>query len=685
MFLRRFLRGSLSRAFSTKKEVASMDKVKQYIPIRKEMNLTHLSQLLKVNLQEIMKSYLEIEGLTYCSRDVLVSQETAEILINEYNCLPVYVEEVIKVPRSPVVTIMGHVDHGKTTLLDSLRNSKICASEFGGITQSIGAFSVQTASGKITFIDTPGHLAFRNMRAKGAEITDIIVLVVCASEGVQPQTLECINHALGCDVPIIVAINKIDLASAEVERVEMELLKAGLVLDKFGGEVLHVPISAKKKMNLDKLEEMILFKAELMELKEVSNVPARGYIIESKVLEGRGPLVSLLVKRGTLKVGDAITAGSTYGVVKELLDENGKQLKQISLSDAAEILGFKGLPSLGDTFMVTSNLDLAKYAAGHKRQEISSYKFSETTESEEKIIIPNMSSIERRKLMSKDPSVLVQRLQSDIEKLESGETTMEECRSIRQLSKRLDKSVQEQIDQISLMFSEKSEGMNIKLVLKAKNVGMLEALEKSIKHNKDTNGVKVHVISAKVGNLGQEDIIIADLFKATILCMDVKLDNHFLKQAETLKIPVKSHKIIYHLLEDIENMVKDVAEPSEDIVSGKAEVRSIYEITVNKSKNYVEKTKVAGLLVTDGTLYKKMLFKVIRKGEEIASGLRVSSLKILKENAKEVKKGVECGIIIDDFDELSEKDVLVSYEVRELPKRFKNERKEVSANEVKDK
>lgn len=585
MFLRRLLRTSLSRGFGKKVEKISMEQIKKYIPIRKEITLTDLSYMLGIHPTEVVKTYLEIEGLTYSDPDALVSQETAEILINEFNCLPLFVEEAIKVHRSPIVTIMGHVDHGKTTLLDSLRNSKICASEFGGITQSIGAFSVQTSSGKITFIDTPGHLAFQNMRAKGAEITDIIILVVCASEGVQPQTLECIDHALTCEVPIIVAINKIDLSSAEVERVEMELLKAGLVLEKFGGDTLCVPISAKKKLGLDKLEETILFKAELMDLKEVADVPARGFIIESKMLDGRGPLCSLIVKRGTLKVGDSITAGSAYGTVKKLLDENGKELKEISLSGAAEVIGFRGLPMLGNPFLVTSNLEKAKLIAGRKRTDSLNFKYSDLYDNEEKVIIPSMSTYERKKMMGKDPSLLVQRLKTEMEQIESGEISIDDCKSIRQLNKRVDKSVQEQIDMISSLFDEKSEGPNIKLILKAKNVGMLEAMEKSIKALDNTNGIKVHVISSKVGNLSQEDIIIAEMFNAAILCMNVKLDKHFTTQAENLNIPIKSHKIIYHLLQDVENIIKDTAEPSVDIVTGKAEVKSIYEVTVNKSMN----------------------------------------------------------------------------------------------------
>lgn len=653
--------------------------------LEKDLTVIELAQVLKVDLSKVLASFAQFEDIENPPIESLVSTDVAEMIVKEFGQVPIISSKEIKVDRSPIVTIMGHVDHGKTTLLDGLRNSSICATEYGGITQSIGAFKVKTSSGEITFIDTPGHLAFKNMRERGAEITDIIVLVVCASEGVRPQTLECIDHALSYEVPIIVALNKIDLSSAEISRVEMELLKAGLVLDKFGGEVLHVPISAKKKINLDKLEETILFQAELMQLQEAADVRARGFVIESKILEGRGPLCSVIVKRGTLKVGDPIVAGPAYGVVKRLLNENMTELKEVGLSSAAEVIGLKGLPNMGDPFIVTHSLKLAEKIASRNEKKLSEVKLSENRTPDEKFVIPKMSYVERKKLMNRDTSMLVERLKEEVSKVESGEISAGESSALRQMQKRNEKSIHEQIEMIESMFNEKDDGAHVKIILKAKNSGMLEAMEKSIKELSKQKAVRAFIISSQVGTITNDDLTISEMFQAAILCMNVKLEKPVMNAAEKKKIPIKSHKIIYHLLQDVENLMRDQLEKSVDIVSGKAEVKDIYEVTVNKSKEYLGKVKVAGLTVVEGNLVKRLLFKVIRNGSEIANGIKASSLKVLKENAKEVKKGGDCGIILEDYDELQKGDIVVSYEVKEVPKKFKNERKEVSFEDVKDK
>jgi translation initiation factor IF-2 len=461
----------------------------------------------------------------------------------------------------------------------------------------------------------------------------------------------------------------------------MELLKAGILLDKYGGETMHVPISAKKKIGLDKLEETILFKAELMELQEAADVRARGFIIESKILEGRGSLCSLIVKRGTLKIGDPIVAGSAHGIVKKLLDENMKEVKTASLSEAVEVIGFKGLPNMGDPFTVTTTIKRAEVIASYMKKSQTWSKLEEKRPEDEKLILPRMSSYERRKFMNRDPSLLVERLKNEVEELDSGKKSLEEISSIQKLMKFNDKTVQEHIDMISSLFDTKHEGPNVKIILKAKNMGMLEAMENTVKSLDNKNGVKLNIISAQIGSITNDDITIAEMFKAAILCMNVKLENNILAQAEKLKIPIKSHKIIYHLLQDVENLIKDQIMTEKIIVSGKAEVKNIYEIS-DKGKG---KIKVAGLTVIDGSIIKRLLFKILRNGEEIASGLKVSSLKILKENAKEVKKGSECGLIFEDFDELKQGDLICSYEVKQLEKSFKNERKEVSFEDVKDK
>jgi translation initiation factor IF-2 len=488
----------------------------------------------------------------------------------------------LKFPRPPIVTIMGHVDHGKTTLLDSLRNSSVCASEFGGITQGIGAFSLKTKSGEITFIDTPGHLAFTNMRAKGVEVTDIIVLVVCASEGIQPQTLECLDHAKSAEVPIIVAINKIDLPSANLQKVELELLKLGLELDKHGGDVLHVNISAKNKIGLDDLIDTILLQAELMELAEVVDCPARGYVLESRYTPGIGNVCNIINTKGTLKIDDYITAGEAYGKVKKMQDEYGNDLKSLTPSKPAEIIGFKVLPKSGSKYLVTDNQ--AEAMSMSKTQTSESHKVisQELLTKEEKIVIPSLSFKERRALMNYDTSMLVERLETELEKIKSGELNPEGSRSISQLSKKVDKPIEEQIKNISNLFQSKNEPESIKLILKAQNFGMLEAVEKSIKKLEEAKGIKIYLIKSNVGVIAQEDLDMAQENQAPILCMNVKIDKHIENAAKKANIALKSHKIIYHLLNDVEMLIKDFKETTKEVLLGKALVKDKFEISINK-------------------------------------------------------------------------------------------------------
>lgn len=586
MFVRTISRFSIGacRAYFKKQPQLNLQKIKKYVEISRDLTLDGLAEKIGVSTSELTNAYLDIEGGTSVDPEILLGQETIEILINEFNCLPIWLEQEKKVYRPPVVTIMGHVDHGKTTLLDSLRNSSICATEYGGITQSIGAFSVKASDGQnITFIDTPGHLAFSDMRARGAEITDIIVLVVCAVEGVQPQTIECIEHAKSWEVPIIVALNKVDLSAAEVERVEMQLLKAGLELDKFGGDVLHVPISAKKKTNIEKLEEAILFKSELMELKDVKDVKARGYVLESKFLEGRGSLCSVIIKRGTLNVGDCITAGGSFGMVKRLVNENGKELKSISLSEAAELIGFRSLPNSGDHFMAVHNIEKAQVIAKRKIAERTKITSLEKMNIEEKFVIPTISYNERQQLRNRNISPLVKRLKEELENVETGKKDSLEVRSLNQMHKKSEKPIQEQIDMISEIFQDKLDENGLRLILKAQNFGMLEAVEKSVKQIEFTKKVPIAIIKCEIGSITQEDVEIAKEFDAPIFCMNIRLDKNILSQATKAKVPIKSHKIIYHLLEDIEKIIKDKFESKTEIVHGKALVKNIFVVTQGKS------------------------------------------------------------------------------------------------------
>lgn len=580
----RLLSTSLARSYTKKPVVGLMAQSKKYIEVPPELTLTELAHRLKVPLFELQKVYLEIEELATANSETIISRETSEILINEYGCLPLFSVPEEKKPRPPVITIMGHVDHGKTTLLDSLRNSKICDSEFGGITQGIGAFTVKSSQGEITVIDTPGHLAFKNMRARGAEITDIIVLVICAVEGVQPQTMECIEHARNLDVPLIIALNKIDLPAADPLRVENQLLKIGIELDKYGGDVMIVPISAKKKIGLDKLEEAILFKAELMELKETFDCRARGFIIESRYVKGRGNVCSVIVKRGTLKVNDPVTSGCTYGTVKSLLNEYGKELKSIGPAQAAEIIGFKDCPVAGDPILVVHSVAKAIIVM-QSNQSLATTKMAEEAQMRDiKVIIPKLSYKEKKSMRNQDTSMLVQRLKDELEKVETGQIDPLEAKAINQLHKRVNISVSEQIENISKIFDEKPEEKNIRLILKANNYGMLEAVQKAIETMAEKKGVKVYIIKANVGTIAQEDLDVAAEYDANIFCMNVSLSKFVLNEATKANISIKSHKIIYHLLDDVEKMIHDLINVNTIIEHGKAQVKNLYDVTVNKSK-----------------------------------------------------------------------------------------------------
>ena len=566
-------------------EAITMKESKKFIVVPPELTLEGLAQKLNVVVKDLIPIYQDIEEGANTDHDTIMSRETAEIIINEYNYFPLFTEPEIKLPRPPVVTIMGHLDHGKTTLLDALRNSSICATEFGGITQGIGAFTVKSSDGnEITFIDTPGHLAFKNMRSRGAQVTDIIILVVCAVEGVQPQTMECIEHAMSADVPIIVALNKIDLPAASVERVELQLVKAGLELDKYGGDVLVVPISAKKKIGLDKLEETIAFKAELMELTEAVDCLARGYILESKYVEGKGSLCSVIVRRGTLKIHDNIVAGSCYGSIKQIINEKGVKLQSIGPAQAAEIVGFKDLPNSGESFLVTEIFQKAIKVAKRKESEKSKILSTASKSTEEKIVIPTLSYLEKRSMRNNDPSLLVARLKTELENVATGQIDPLEARAINQLHKKGNKPILDQIESISKIFLNKDDVNSLRVILKAQNFGMLEAVEKSIQELSAKKKVKIHIIRSNVGGIVQEDLELSEEYNAPIFCMNIKLHKSTLLDAAKANISLKSHKVIYHLLDDIENMIKDITESSVEIQHGKALVKSIFEISSNKSK-----------------------------------------------------------------------------------------------------
>ena len=489
-------------------------------------------------------------------------------------------------PRPPVVTIMGHVDHGKTTLLDTIRNSRVVLSEAGGITQAIGAYSVERNGKKITFIDTPGHAAFTEMRARGAKITDIVVLVVAADDGVMPQTKEAIDHARASNCPIIVAINKIDKHNANPDRAKQELSELGLLPEEWGGTVPYVGISALKGTNVPLLLDTIQLVAEVEEYKANPSRLATGYVIESKLDKSKGPTATLLVKAGTLHVSDIVVVGNVWGKVRTMTNDLGKQVRQALPSDAVSITGLSEVPQAGDQFLVF-------------KDERQARSISETR------------------------------------------------------TQRAKAQAQAQTSVISLdqLFKEKAEGEipELNLMLKTDTSGSAEAMKGSLEKI-DVNGAKLNIIRASVGPVTETDVLLAQASRAVIIAFNVIALSNVKDFAKAKGVDIRSYNIIYKLLEDIEAAMKGMLAPVyEDKVCGQAEVRETFKVT--------KLGTIAGCYVTDGLVKRNCLVEVIREGIVIYSG-KLSSLRRFKDDVKEVKQGFDCGIMVQNFNDIKVGDIM---------------------------
>lgn len=499
-------------------------------------------------------------------------------------------EEDLK-PRPPVVTIMGHVDHGKTSLLDVIRKSHVTQTEAGGITQHIGAYTVNIKGNKITFFDTPGHEAFTSMRARGAQATDIAVLVVAADDGVMPQTIEAINHSKAANVPIIVAINKIDRPNANPDRVKQELAEYGLVAEDWGGDTICVPVSAKTKEGIDNLLEMILLVAEMAELKANPNRLAKGVVIESKLDKGRGPVATVLIKNGTLNIGDHMVAGVTYGKVRAMFDDKGKSVKSAGPSIPVEVLGFNEVPDAGDIMNVVKDEKGAKQIA-EKRIEAS-----------------------RDKMFNDAHRVTLENLFSQIEEGEVKE---------------------------------------LNIIVKGDVQGSVEALQQSLERLSNEN-VKVKVIHGGVGAITEYDVMLASASNAVIIGFNVRPDTKSRMLAEKEKVDIKTYRIIYEVLDDIEAAMKGMLEPEyKEVVKGRAEVRAIFKVSSIGT--------IAGCYVTEGKINRANDIRVIRNGIVINEG-KLASLKRFKDDVKEVSEGYECGLNIEKFNDIKEGDIIESFEM----------------------
>ncbi|MEB2298075.1 translation initiation factor IF-2 [Lysinibacillus xylanilyticus] len=496
--------------------------------------------------------------------------------------------------RPPVVTIMGHVDHGKTTLLDSIRNTKVTAGEAGGITQHIGAYQVTEGDKKITFLDTPGHAAFTTMRARGAKVTDLTILVVAADDGVMPQTVEAINHAKAAEVPIIVAVNKMDKPSANPDRVMQELTEHGLVPEAWGGETIFVPISALKGEGIDTLLEMILLVAEVGELKASPNRLALGTVIEAQLDKGRGSVATLLVQDGTLKVGDPIVVGHTYGRVRAMVNDKGRRVKEAGPSTPVEITGLNDVPQAGDRFVVFEDEKTARQVGETRAMTAIQAQRSE----KQRVTLDNL-----------------------FEQMSQGE--MKE----------------------------------LNLIVKADVQGTVEAMAASLMKI-DVEGVNVKIIHTGAGAITESDISLAAASNAIVIGFNVRPDVNAKRAAEEEGVDIRLHRIIYKVIEEIEQAMKGMLDPEfvEKII-GQAEVRQ----TIKVSKVGT----IAGSYVTEGKVTRDSGVRVIRENVVIFEG-ELDTLKRFKDEVKEVAKGYECGITITNFNDIKEGDIIEAYIMEEV-------------------
>ncbi len=573
---------------------------------KENMTVAELSAALGVSSSEIIKKLMSLGMLMNINASL--DFDTAEIITLDYNKtlkkestrdeinfeeLEIIDKEEDLVERPPVITIMGHVDHGKTTLLDTIRKTNVAGGEAGGITQAIGAYQIEYNGKKLTFIDTPGHAAFTEMRARGASITDIVIIIVAADDGVMPQTREAIDHAKAAGVPIIVAVNKIDKATANVERVLTEMSAAGIQPEEWGGDTMFVKISAATGEGIDDLLERILLLSEMAELKANPNRYAIGTVIESKLDKNSGVVTNLLIQNGTLRLGDPIVIGSSAGKVRTLTNDKGESLVEALPSMPVSITGLSESPSAGDKFMAFENEKKAKKVA------------------------------EQRKELEKERN---SRPKTNIS--------------------------------LNDLFSRKEAGeKEINIILKADVKGSEEAVKNSLL-KLDVEGMKINVIRSGIGAISESDVVLAEASNAIIIGFNIRPDHKITETAKDKGIDIRLYDIIYKVVEEMEAALKGKLEPEfEEKVLGEAEVRKLFKFS--------KVGTIAGSYVTSGLIKRGTKARVIRDGVVVIDST-IASLAREKDQAKEVKQGLECGITIENFNDIKEKDIIEAYELVEI-------------------
>ena len=580
------------------------------IELPEVLTVQELADKVKTPVSQLIKKLFLAGEMVTVNTD-LDFEKAAEIAL-EYNCIAEeevkvdVIEEMLKeeeedesllVERPPVVCVMGHVDHGKTSLLDAIRETSVTSGEAGGITQHIGAYTVDVNGQQITFLDTPGHEAFTAMRMRGAQSTDIAILVVAADDGVMPQTVEAINHAKAAGIEIIVAVNKIDKESANVERVKQELVEYELIAEDWGGSTVFCPVSAHTKEGIDNLLEMILLTAEVLELKANPNRKARGIVIEAELDKGRGPVATILVQKGTLKVGDTISVGSAYGRVRAMINDKGQSVKEAGPSQPVEILGLNGVPEAGEIFVATKN------------------------EKEARSMAETFIACDKEKLLAETKAKMS--LDDLFSQIQAG--------NVKELN----------------------------LVVKADVQGSVEAVKQSLLKLSNEE-VVIKVIHAGVGAINESDVILASASNAIIIGFNVRPDAQAKDVAEREKVDLRLYKVIYNAIEDIEAAMKGMLDPVyEEQVTGHLVVRQTFKASGVGT--------IAGCFVLDGVIRKKSSVRITRDGEQIYEG-PLASLKRFKDDVKEVKNGFECGIVLENFNDLKEDDQIEAYEMVEVPR-----------------
>ncbi len=521
----------------------------------------------------------EVEKAGFSEEDYLAPQETDA-------------PESLK-SRPPVVTIMGHVDHGKTSLLDAVRKSNITSGEAGGITQHIGAYHVRTKRGEIVFLDTPGHEAFTAMRARGAQVTDLVILVVAADDGVMEQTREAINHSRAANVPIVVAVNKMDKPGADPDRVLRELAELGLQPEDWGGDTIVARVSAKTREGLDELLELVALQSEIMDLKANPDKPARGHIVEARLDKGRGAVATVLVQEGTLKMGDNFVCGPFYGRVRALTNDQGKKVKEAGPSLPVEVQGFEGVPEAGEEFLVVADDKLARRIADSRAIKI------------------------RERDLAHESRVTLETF---------------------------------------LAHANDEEALTLNLVLKADVQGSLEAITEALL-KQSTDKVKIHIVHGGTGAISESDIMLASASRAIIIGFNVRPTARIKDIAERENVDIRFYDIIYKLVDDIKNAMAGLLAPvQKEVYLGQAEIRQIFHLP--KIGN------IAGSYVMDGKITRNAGVRLLRDGVVVYTG-KIASLKRHKDDAREVVKGNECGIGLENFNDIKEGDLIEAFETVE--------------------